>query len=88
MLTTFLISSLAFAQSPEEKPSDPIHSLPENPTYAKETIVDMTGAEVTANGVGPSISFVQEWKPHHEGSLIRLRTSFVIEMNQSVSDVK
>ena len=87
MLTTLLISSLAFAQSPEEKPTDPVNTLPET-TYAKETVVDMTGVEVTANGVGPSISFVQEWKPHHEGSLIRLRTSFIVEMNQSVSDVK
>lgn len=88
MFTTLLISSLAFAQSPEEKPSAPLPDAPENTTYAKETHIDMTGAEVDGVIVKPNISFVQEWKPHHEGSLIRLRTSFAVEMNQSVADVK
>lgn len=87
MLTTFLISSLAFAQSPEDK-SDPINDLPEHTTYAKETLIDMTGVEVDGVIIKPNISLVQEWMPHHEGSLIRLRTSFEIEMNQSVSAVK
>lgn len=82
MLTALLLSSIALAQSPEDKPTD-VETI-----YPKETIVDMTGAEITGTIVKPNISFVSDWKPHHEGSLIRLRTSFAVEMNQSVSDVK
>jgi hypothetical protein len=83
MLTTILLSSLAFAQSPEEP-----NNLPPNTQYAKKTIVDMTGTEVDGVLVGPQVSFVSDWKPSHEGSLIRLRTSFGVEMNQSISDIK
>lgn len=76
ILTTL---SLAFAQSPET--SQPVE-------YAKETIIDFIGAEVDGQVVKPQISFVTSFKPAREGSLITLRTSFNMEMSQSIDNVK
>lgn len=81
MLTVLLLCSLAFAQSPED-------SSDANTQYAKKTFIDMTGTDVNGVLIGPQISFISDWKPSHEGSLIRLRASFGVEMNQSVSDIK
>ena len=76
ILTTL---SLAFAQSPET--SQPVE-------YAKETIIDFIGAEVDGQIVKPQISFVTSFEPAREGSLITLRTSFNMEMSQSIDNVK
>lgn len=81
ILTVLLLSSLAFAQSPED-------SSDANTQYAKKTFIDMTGTELDGVIVKPQLTLVNDWKPSHEGSLIRLRTSFGVEMNQSVSDIK
>lgn len=76
ILTTL---SIAFAQSPET--SQPVE-------YAKETIIDFIGAEVDGQIVKPQISFVTSFEPIRGGSLITLRTSFNIEMSQSIDNVK
>ena len=80
-MIAILLSSLALAQSPEQAENQEI-------IYAKKTLVDFVGANVDATTGKPQITFISEWKPHHEGSLIRLRQSFTVEMNQSVDDVK
>ena len=76
ILTTL---SLAFAQSPETKPSV---------EYAKETIIDFIGVDVDGEVVKPQISFVTSFEPAREGSLITLRTSFNMEMSQSIENIK
>ena len=75
----FILSTFAFAQSPENT------QLVE---YAKETIVDFIGAEVDGNVVKPQMSFVTAWQPAREGSLLTLRTSFDMEMAQSIDNIK
>ena len=77
----FILSALsfAFAQSPET--TQPVE-------YAKETIIDFIGAEVDGQVVKPQISFVTSFEPAREGSLINLRTSFNMEMSQSIDNIK
>jgi len=75
----FILSTFAFAQSPEN--TQPVE-------YAKETIVDFIGAEVDGNVVKPQMSFVTAWQPAREGSLLTLRTSFDMEMAQSIDNIK
>ena len=74
-----ILSTVAFAQSPET--TQPVE-------YAKETIVDFIGAEVEGNVVKPHMSFVTTWQPAREGSLLTLRTSFDMEMAQSIDNIK
>ena len=74
-----ILSTVAFAQSPET--TQPVE-------YAKETIVDFIGAEVEGNVVKPHMSFVTVWQPAREGSLLTLRTSFDMEMSQSIDNIK
>ena len=74
-----LLSTFAFAQSPE--------TVPEK-QYAKETIIDMTGSEIDGTIVKPQISFVMDRQPVYPGSLLTLRTSFNMEMAQSVEAIK
>ena len=76
ILTTL---SLAFAQSPETNPSV---------EYAKETVIDFIGVDVDGEVVKPQISFVTSFEPAREGSLITLRTSFNMEMSQSIDNIK
>ena len=75
----FILSTFAFAQSPET--NQPVE-------YAKETIVDFIGAEVDGNVVKPQMSFVTAWEPAREGSILTLRTSFDMEMAQSIDNIK
>ena len=75
----FILSSFAFAQSPET--TQPVE-------YAKETIVDFIGAEIDGNVVKPQMSFVTAWQPAREGSLLTLRTSFDMEMAHSIDNIK
>lgn len=75
----FILSSFAFAQSPET--TQPVE-------YAKETIVDFIGAEIDGNVVKPQMSFVTAWKPTKEGSILTLRTSFDMEMAHSIDYIK
>jgi hypothetical protein len=76
ILTTL---SIAFAQSPETtQPTE----------YAKETVIDFTGMEVEGEVVKPQMSFITSFEPAREGSLITLRTSFNMEMSQSIDNVK
>ena len=75
----FILSSFAFAQSPET--TQPVE-------YAKETIVDFIGAEIDGNVVKPQMSFVTAWQPAREGSLLTLRTSFDMEMTHSIDNIK
>ena len=76
ILTTL---SLAFAQSPET--NQPVE-------YAKETVIDFIGVDVDGEVVKPQISFVTSFEPAREGSLITLRTSFNMEMSQSINNIK
>ena len=76
ILSTFLI---AFAQSPET--TQPIE-------YAKETRIDFTGIDVEGQIAKPQVSFIHSFEPAREGSLIELRTSFNLEMTQSIDIVK
>ena len=76
ILTTL---SIAFAQSPETTPST---------EYAKETLIDFTGVEVEGEVVKPQMSLITSFEPAREGSLITLRTSFNMEMSQSIDNVK
>ena len=71
--------SLAFAQSPET--TQPVE-------YAKETIIDFTGIDVEGEIVKPQMSFITSFEPAREGSLITLRTSFNMEMSQSIDNIK
>ena len=80
-MLALLISAFAFAQA-TDSPTAP------DTVYAKETIVDFVGSHVEGTVEKPQLVLINEWKPHHEGSLIRLRTSFQIEMIQSVEEVK
>ncbi len=77
----FILSTLtmAFAQSPET--TQPVE-------YAKETIVDFVGTEVEGAVVKPQMSFITAWEPTREGSLLTLRTSFDMEMTQSIDNIK
>ena len=77
----FILSTLtmAFAQSPET--TTPVE-------YAKETIVDFVGTEVEGSVVKPQMSFITTWEPAREGSLLTLRTSFDMEMSQSIDNIK
>jgi len=79
MFVFTLLSSVAFAQSPET--TQPVE-------YAKETIVDFVGAEVEGSVVKPQMAFITTWEPAREGSLLTLRTSFNMEMSQSINDIK
>lgn len=74
-----ILSTFAFAQSPET--AQPVE-------YAKETIVDFIGAEIDGNVVKPHMSFVTARQPAREGSLLILRTSFDMEMSQSIANIK
>ena len=76
ILTTL---SIAFAQSPE---------ITQPTEYAKETLIDFTGVEVEGQVVKPEMSFITSFEPAREGSLITLRTSFNLEMSQSIDNVK
>ena len=46
-----LLSTFAFAQSPETTPEK---------QYAKETIIDMTGAEIDGEIVKPQMTFIMD----------------------------
>lgn len=74
-----LLSTFAFAQSPE--------TVPEK-QYAKETIIDMTGAEIDGEIVKPQISIIMDRQQVYPGSLLTLRTSFNVEMSQSVNNIQ
>ena len=76
ILTTL---SIVFAQSPETTQST---------EYAKETLIDFTGVEIEGEVVKPEMSFITSFEPAREGSLITLRTSFNMEMSQSIDNVK
>ena len=76
ILTTL---SIAFAQSPET--TQPIE-------YAQETIIDFTGIDIEGEIVKPEMSFITSFEPAREGSLITLRTSFNMEMSQSIDNIK
>jgi hypothetical protein len=76
ILTTL---SVAFAQSPETtQPTE----------YAKETLIDFIGMEVEGQVVKPQMSFITSFEPAREGSLLTLRTSFNMEMSQSIDNIK
>lgn len=74
-----LLSTFAFAQSPETTPEK---------QYAKETIIDMTGAEIDGEIVKPQMTFIMDRQPAYPGSLLTLRMSFNMEMAQSVNNIQ
>lgn len=76
----FLLSTFAFAQSPETPTT--------NVEYAKETVIDFVAAEIEGSLSKPQMVLVSDWKPAYAGSLLTLRTSFAMEMNQSIENVK
>ena len=80
-MLTILLTSAVLAQAPETNEDQTV-------IFPTETIIDFVDVEVTANNTKPEIRIVQEWKPARADSLIRLRTSFQTEMNNSVEDVK
>ena len=80
-MLTILITASAFAQSPE---------LTDKPEVVvpKETIIDFEGVDLKGDIVKPELQIIEEWAPSREGSLIRLRTSFQSELNESIDYVK
>ena len=74
-----LLSTFAFAQSPETTPEK---------QYAKETIIDMTGAEIDGEIVKPQMTFIMDRQQGYPGSLLTLRMSFNMEMTQSVNNIQ
>ena len=79
-LILFLISSVAYAdESKEQEPKE---------VYKQRTEIDFEGVEVDGTLVKPQGSLLLERKHAKFNPMIKLRTDFDDEMEQSVKEIK
>jgi hypothetical protein len=78
MLVLFLISSTAFAQSEGDR----------KVIYKERTEIDFEGVEVAGELVKPQGALLLDRKRANFNPLIKLRTEFDQEMEQSIDEVK
>ena len=79
---TFLLtffSSVAFAQNVDQSTAV---------IYAPETHISFVEMEVDGDVVKPGLTFVTTWRQSPIGSMIELRTSFDMEIQESVLDIE
>jgi len=78
-MLALLLTTFAFAQNADQ---------PQNTVYASETHISFVEIEVDGDIVKPAISLVESWRPSPFGSMIELRTSFDMEIQESVLDIE
>jgi hypothetical protein len=78
MLVLLMISSTAFAQSEGDR----------KVIYKERTEIDFEGVEVAGELVKPQGALLNERKRANFNPLIKLRTEFDQEMEQSIDEVK
>ena len=83
MLVFMLLASIAMANEPVTEPE------PERKViYRQKTEIDFEALEIEAQLIKPTGALLLERKAAHFNPLIKLRTDFDIEMNQSVNEIK
>ena len=78
-IVLFLLSGAAFANDSEEEPKV---------VYKERTEIDFEGVEVQGELVKPQGSLLLERKHAKFNPMIKLRTDFDDEMDQSVKEIK
>ena len=83
MFAFMLLVSVAMANEPVTEPV-----IERRIIYKQKTEIDFEALEIEAQLIKPTGALLLERKAAHFNPLIKLRTDFDIEMNQSVNEIK
>ena len=83
MFAFMLLVSVAMANEPAADPEPERRVI-----YRQKTEIDFEALEIEAQLIKPTGALLLERKSAHFNPLIKLRTDFDVEMNQSVNEIK